>query len=102
MSQTKQHHADSQKKRWLKYGTNVAIVSIVAIAICALVIAISQMTSRRVDTTSQRIYSLKPQTLNVLKDLKGKVRIVSLYSTQTKPDGRSDPEGRFTTEEWPS
>ncbi len=102
MSQTKQPHADSQKKRWLKYGTNVAIVSLVAIAICALVVAISQMTGRRLDTTSQRIYSLKPQTQNVLRDLKGKLRIVSLYSTQTKPDSRSDPEGRFAADDWPS
>lgn len=99
MSQTKQPIADSQKKRWLKYGTNVAIASLVATAICALVIAMAQMTGRRLDTTSQRIYSLKPQTANVLKDLKGKVRIVSLYSTQTKPPG---PEADRYEAEWPN
>lgn len=99
MAQEKQPHADSQKKRWLKYGTNVAIVAVVAIAICALVVAMAQMTSRRLDTTSQRIYSLKPQTRNVLRDLKGKVRIVSLYSTQTKPTG--EEAERFESE-WPS
>src|SRR4029079_13796306 len=38
----------------------------------------------RVDTTQAGIYSLKPQTKQILKDLKQNVRIVSLY-TNVKP-----------------
>ena len=101
MSET-QPHAERQKQRWVEYGANVALVIIVAIALTFFVVAIAQRASRQWDTTSARIYSLKPQTANVIRDLKQKVRIVSLYSTQTKPDARTDPEGRFTAQEWPT
>src|SRR5512133_344878 len=95
-------HAESQKKRWVKYGANVALVSVIAAVLTFLVVAIAQKASRQWDTTSQAIYSLKPQTTNIIRDLKQKLRIVSLYSAQAKPDARTDPEGRFTAQEWPT
>ena len=72
---------DSQKQRWLKYGSNVAIGSIVVIALAVLLIYLAQSAHRRIDTTRGGLYSLKPQTLNIIKDLKSSVKLISLYTT---------------------
>lgn len=72
---------DSQKQRWLKYGSNVAIGSIVVIALAVLLIYLAQSAHRRIDTTRGGLYSLKPQTLNIIKDLKSPVKLISLYTT---------------------
>src|SRR5439155_6385021 len=42
-----------------------------------------QRTNRRIDTTASGAYSLKPQTINLIKDLKGKTKIVSLYQKKS-------------------
>lgn len=81
--------SETQTQRWIKYGSNVVLVSIIVIVLGFFVAAIAQ-TSRfktRVDTTRAGLYSLKPQTRTILKDLKENIRIVSLY-TKNKPIGR--------------
>ena len=77
---------ETQKQRWAKYGANVALVSVVVVLLGVIAAAIAQQPTlkARIDTTQSGLYSLKPQTKGILKDLKEKVRIVSLY-TQTKP-----------------
>src|SRR5215208_273840 len=74
---------ESQKQRWVKYGANVALVSVVAILLAGLVTYLAQKTNRRIDTTASGAYSLKPQTINLIRDLKGKTKIVSLYQRPT-------------------
>ena len=70
---------ETQSQRWLKYGGNVVLSSVVVVLLAAGLVYIAQRNPKRIDTTVSGIYSLKPQTKAVLGDLKGDVRIVSLY-----------------------
>src|SRR5690349_11462933 len=76
---------ESQKERWIKYGANVVLASIVVIVLAGLITWLAQKTGRRVDTTASGAYSLKPQTLNLIGDLKAKTKIISLYTNEV-PD----------------
>src|SRR5439155_170806 len=60
---------ESQKERWVKYGANVALVSIVAIVLAGLITYLAQRVNRRLDTTASGAYSLKPQTIKQITDL---------------------------------
>lgn len=72
--------SESQSQRWFKYGANVALSSVVVIALAAGVTYVAQRNAKRIDTTLAGVYSLKPQTKSVIQSVPGKVRIVSLYS----------------------
>src|SRR5688572_27099837 len=74
---------ETQSERWLKYGGNVLLVSIVVILLAAGVTWIATKHRLRRDTTAAGLYGLKPQTKAVLRDLKQPVKIVALYA---KPD----------------
>ena len=81
---------ETQSERWLKYGGNVALSAIVVIALAIIAVAIAQRQNRRLDTTSDKQYSLKPQTINIIRDLKAPIRIVSLYTkAETTPTAGS-------------
>jgi hypothetical protein len=71
---------ETQHQRWAKYGSNVALMIVLAVVVSALVIYIVQANDRRLDLSGQGVNSLKPQTINVLHDLGSDVRIISLYS----------------------
>src|SRR5882757_4311452 len=71
---------ETQKQRWLKYGANVVLASVLVICLAIAVTYIATRTHAHVDTTEAGMYSLKPQTKVVLKDLKESVKIVSLYT----------------------
>src|SRR5687767_13261451 len=71
---------ETQKERWVKYGANVAIASVIVIVLAGLIIYLAQMTRRRIDTTQAGVYSLKPQTVNIIRNLPGKIKLVSLYT----------------------
>jgi len=73
---------ESQRDRWLKYGGNVALMVLAVIAIALLLIWCFQTPylSARVDTTNAGLYSLKPQTINIIKNNKQPIKIVSLYT----------------------
>ncbi len=71
---------ENQHQRWLKYGLNVAIATVVVIALASVLIYLTQSRKRRFDTTGQSVNSLKEQTRNILKDLKTNVTLVSLYT----------------------
>ncbi|MGH7214494.1 MAG: DUF7088 domain-containing protein [Tepidisphaeraceae bacterium] len=80
---------ESQKQRWVKYGANVALTIVVVIVLAWGVGYLAQKYNSRVDTTQAGLYSLKPQTVNIIKGLGQKVKIVSLYA---KPQqGDADP-----------
>jgi len=80
---------ESQKQRWIKYGLNVALSIVVVIVLAGIVCYLAQRHSRRADMTISRSYSLKPQTLNVLGNLKQKITLVSLYP-RTKEAGQQE------------
>src|SRR5687768_3221655 len=74
--------AESQQERWIKYGANVVLVTVVVILLAGIITYLFQRTGKRIDTTASGAYSLKPQTTNLLRDLKGKTKIVSLYTKE--------------------
>jgi hypothetical protein len=70
----------SQRQRWIKYGANVVLSSLVVIALAVIVTVIAEGSARRIDTTIGGAESLRPQTLNYIQnDLNSDVRIVALY-----------------------
>jgi hypothetical protein len=88
---------ETQKERWVKYGANVALVSVIVVVLGFFVAAIAQTSTfkARIDTTRAGLYSLKPQTKQILRDLKQNVRIVSLY-TRNKQAGAKDADDLAT------
>jgi len=69
----------SQRQRWLKYGANVAVSTVTVIALAAMLTYLAQVHARRLDTTLGASQSLRPQTINYIRDLKQKVRLIALY-----------------------
>ena len=75
MSQkSKNFTSESQQQRWFKYGLNVLLSSVVVIVLGVLIVYIAQKRDNRLDMTSQRVYSLKDQTLNIIHNLKNPSR----------------------------
>src|SRR3954467_10117741 len=74
---------ESQHERWVKYGGNVVLATVVVVLLAAGVTWIATRYRLRRDTTESGLYGLKPQTKAGLHDLKQPVEIVSLY---TRPD----------------
>ena len=81
---------DTEQERWLKYGANVAVTIALVIAIVVVAILIAQKKDRRLDTTSAGEFSLHPQTLNVIRDLKQPVKLVSLYTKASAANRQTD------------
>jgi hypothetical protein len=71
---------ENQAQRWIKYGSNVALTVVLAIVLAVMLTWVAQRTSLRADTTRGGSLSLKPQTLQVLKQLKQHITLVSLYT----------------------
>lgn len=86
---------ESQQDRWIKYGGNVALVSVIVIALAVLLIWLFDRPrfKARTDTTTSGLYSLKPQTINIIRNNKTPVRIISLYTKpKPNPDATVDEE----------
>jgi hypothetical protein len=98
MSEPSRIEYESQRERWLKYGGNVALVTVIVIALAGLLIWTFQrpVLSFSIDTTQDNLYSLKPQTVNIIKNNKQKIKIVSLYAAAPKSaeglDEEADPD----------
>src|SRR5688572_6677231 len=82
---------ETQQERWIKYGANVVLVTVVVILLAGILTYLAQRIGKRIDTTAAGAYSLKPQTTNILHDLKGKTKIVSLYTKEIIEGGKSVP-----------
>src|SRR2546423_6348704 len=77
---------ETQRERWVKYGATVALAVVVAVVLSLIAIYIADRHDKRVDTTAAGMYSLKPQTVNVIKDNSKKIKLVGLY-----PDLKPNP-----------
>jgi hypothetical protein len=75
-------------QRWVKYGLNVALTSLLVVVLAFLVIWAAQRYRRRGDLTSGGSYSLKPQTITVISDNKSPVKLVSLYPRLKQEPGK--------------
>ena len=69
--------------RRIKFGANIVIFSIMAIALWAGVNYINSRHYHRFDLTKNRQYSLSPKTIAILKDLKKPIHITMLYRPGT-------------------
>jgi hypothetical protein len=75
---------ESQQERWLKYGGNVALAIVIVVLLASALVFAAERKTKRLDTTTAGLYSLKPQTLNIVRDNPQKIQITSLY-THAKP-----------------
>jgi hypothetical protein len=71
---------ETQKERWIKYGGNVVLASVVVVVLAVVVVWLAQEANARVDTTTAGLYSLKPQTINIISKNDQPIKIVSLYT----------------------
>src|SRR5438874_2792074 len=84
MDEQEKFIAESQKQRWVKYGSNVVLTIVIVIVLAGVMIYLAQRTNRILDTRASASAALKPQTINLIKDLKPQIKIVSLYSAQSR------------------
>jgi hypothetical protein len=78
-SQPLLHAPQTQGQRWIKYGSNVILSSLIVIALAVLVTWMAQARAQRIDTTIGSTQSLRPQTLSYIKELPQKIRLYGLY-----------------------
>jgi hypothetical protein len=90
-TENKSDRSESQRQRWLTYGVNVVLTCVVAIALAAMVTYAAERKPWRIDTTAEGLYSLKPQTIRIVRGVASKIRLVSLY-THSKPPSSPDEE----------
>ena len=70
---------ETRSERWMKYGLNVLLSSLMVVVLAVIVVWAAQRYRARGDLTSAGAYSLKPQTVTVINDIKQPVKLVSLY-----------------------
>ena len=70
---------ENRSERWMKYGLNVLLTSLLVVILAALVVWAAQRHRARGDLTASGAYSLKPQTVTVINEVKSPVKLVSLY-----------------------
>ncbi|MDB5305374.1 MAG: hypothetical protein JWM97_2923, partial [Phycisphaerales bacterium] len=96
---------EDQSQRWMKYGANVVLATVIVILMAGFVIWLAQAQDlhlfghrfslrARPDLTSNSSNSLKPQTEAVVKDLPGEVTLVSLYP-KLKQEERGQKEDTY-------
>jgi hypothetical protein len=106
ISETKGSRAfavETQRERWVKYGANVLLTCVVAVLLAGFLVYISQRHNVRTDTTASGAYSLKPPTVQLIKNAPQKVKLVGLFprkenaqQQQKKVQDTSDsPEVRY-------
>src|SRR5215212_10260347 len=78
----------TQHERWVKYGLNVGLSILLVMAIAVIVIILAQWKGGRIDTTVGRVNSLKPQTVNIIKDINTPTKLVALYAEK---DAKGQP-----------
>jgi hypothetical protein len=81
--------AQTQRQRWLTYGVNVALACIVAAALAVAATYAAERKPLRIDATASGMYSLKPQTLRIIRQVNSPIQLISLY-THSKPPPDTD------------
>ncbi len=71
---------DSLKRKTLLYSSNLFIIVILVLAIIVALNILTMKLQKRYDFTEGKIYSLSPQTIKVLKNLKKDLSIKAFYS----------------------
>jgi len=71
------------KRKALVYSSNLVIVVILVLAILIAVNILISKIQKRYDFTESNIYSLSPQTVKVIKNLKDDVNIKAFFTSET-------------------
>lgn len=77
--ETKNTPPETQASRRIKYGLNVAVAAVAAVALVVLLNWVAYRQYVRFDLTATRKYSLSEQTEKVLRNLEGDHRVVTLF-----------------------
>ena len=88
---------ENASERWMKYGLNVVLTSLLVLVLAFLVVWAAQRWRTRGDLTVSRSYSLKPQTVSVIGDIKSPVKLVSLYPRLKQEPGQGRGAGQGQT-----
>jgi ABC-type uncharacterized transport system involved in gliding motility auxiliary subunit len=75
-------------ERSTKYGANVLVSSLVFLAILGLLNYVSIRHSHRFDLTEQKVFSLSPQSVNVVKNLQNDLQIQAFVEGGVNPELR--------------
>jgi hypothetical protein len=70
---------ESQRQRWIHYGTNVGLSCLIVIALAFMITWMAQSRASRIDTTVGGSQSLRPQSVDFIQKLTIPIRIVALY-----------------------
>jgi ABC-type uncharacterized transport system involved in gliding motility auxiliary subunit len=68
-------------KRSVKFGLNTAVNILMVLAIAVVVVLISNSHQKRADLTQEKRFTLSPQTIKILKDLKTPVEVIVFHSS---------------------
>lgn len=90
---------ETAQQRRVKYGANVALSVVIVLVLTGLLVYCAGRVGWRRDTTAAGTYSLKPQTVTLIKNLPQKVEIVGLFTKakqqQDKREREEDPAVRY-------
>lgn len=92
--QTSPATPQTQNQRRLKYGGNVALAVLLVALLAAGGIYLGNRYHHRSDMTSQGLYSLKRQTVNVISSNQTPIRLISLYTTASDNSKLNEYAGR--------
>jgi len=73
-------------ERSTKYGTSTVLASLIFIAILAILNFLAYRHNHRFDLTSERVFSLSPQSVQVLNGLTNDLRMEAFVEGGTNPD----------------
>ncbi len=73
---------DSLRRKTLLYKSNILVIILLVLAIIIAINVLSVKVQKRYDFTEGKIYSLSPQTIKVLKNLKGELNIKAFYPSE--------------------
>lgn len=74
-----QKTAQALTSRNVRYGSNTIVMSLALVGILALVNVLSNRYSERLDLTQNKVYTLSPLSVQVLKELAQPVHVTSFY-----------------------
>ena len=86
---------ETQRERWAKYGANVVLTCVIVIVLAGVAVWGAGQAGARADLTVGHTQSLKPQTVNILHDLKQPIKLVSLYA-RLKPSQVGQDQDFYT------
>ena len=99
MSDDQMNPSESQADRWLKYGSNTVVVSLVVVLLAAAVVYVAEKWDHQDDTTTAALYSLKPQTLRLIRDNAQPITITSFYTKAKRGDATYGTAGETASAE---